>query len=210
MRLLVLSACILMLAGCGSAEPERWPREPLGLLEVAMACHQDPTLLGDWFPRHSLKMPMEQPAASDPVEVEGRMGPRRCEVGALARAFGEPVLSTGSAIEVYRLFWTPSFSPPVVIRVEDRPEGVVVTLKRGRSEGETLTGDVEVLQRRVGHEQLEALRAVAHSAGCWASRLERVGRPYGQARSACESGKPHSRPLQSVVAAIGAPAACLL
>jgi len=167
MHLARMTAAVLALAACGPTELERWPQQPLGMLELGMSCFADPTQLADWFPRHSLKMPMEQSQASDPEHVERVMGHRRCEAGAIARAYQEPVLATGSPVEVYRLLWSPSFAPPVTIRLEDRPEGVIATLKRGRALGEVLTGDLDVLERRVGREQLLAVRAVATAAGCW-------------------------------------------
>jgi hypothetical protein len=169
MRTATIASIVLVVVACGPAErePERWPREPVALLEVGMACFQDPSLMADWFPRHSLKMPMEQSWASDPDHVERIMGHRRCEAGAIARAYQEPVLASGSPVEVYRLVWMPSFAPPVVIRIEDRPEGVMVRLTRDRAAGEMLTGDLEILDRRVPRAQWLALRAVAMAAGCW-------------------------------------------
>ena len=164
---IVTALWVAGLLACGPTLEERWPRDPVYRVQVAMACYEDPTFLGDWFPKHSLKMPIEEPAASNPDEVERRVGHRRCEAGAIARAYQEPVLARGSPIETYRLFWSPSFSPPVIIRLEDRPEGVMVTLKRDQGLGEQLTGSFDVIQRRVGRQYLVAVRAVAEAAGCW-------------------------------------------
>ncbi len=166
---------LALAAGPSDAGPPpgwwHWPSRPTPLYAVQRFCEQQPDQLGSWFPPNHLKVPFPKSAPEDGGAVGvDRVASSRCYAGAILGSYKEPVLAQGSLDETYRVIWQPSFSPPVVIRVQRLSDGGYrAWTKRDLSKGEELTGYFSTYSDGVTSSDFEVVRAAAERAGCWAT-----------------------------------------
>jgi hypothetical protein len=165
-----LFALLLLDAGAVvGPEAEQWPKEPMSMLELALSCDHQPSALNEWFPPHHLKVPMPKAEAGDPNSLERRLAIERCASGEILRSYQEPILAQGSGSETYRVIWSRSFRPPVVIRVEESHGRYTAVVKRDLSRSAALSSDFKTVVSQISESDFRAVRAAAIRAGCWAA-----------------------------------------